>query len=441
MNADPRLLLANPADTHISGTLDQLLPPDHPVRQLRTFVDSLDLAELLGAIRSVEGHPGAPAIDPRILMALWLYAVSQGISSSREIETLCREHLAYRWIAGGVHVGYHTLADFRTGHGAVLERLLTDVVAVMMKEGLIDLKRVAQDGMRVRASAGASSFHREPTLERCHEEAKQQVEALRVHEGEDQGAANRRSLAARERAARERLARLNAAKGELEQLRRDNADRYPSTRKEEGEIRVSTTDPEARKMKMPDGGTRPAFNVQFATTTDGGVVVGVSVTNEGNDGSQLVPMLDQIAADHGVRPGEVLVDGGYVTVEGIDTTERSGTKVYAPVKKKQKKQKKQKEQTKTESSEDPFSRKKSDTDATARWRARMGTEEAGVIYRERASTAEWVNAGARNRGMYGVSVRGVGKVLILALWQALAHNYGRLNALRRASEGSGARGQ
>jgi hypothetical protein len=352
------------------------------------------------------------------------------VGSSRALAELCEHHLVYRWLCGGVAVGYHTLADFRTGHGDVLNQLLTETVAVLMHEGLIDLNRVAQDGMRVRAAAGASSFRRGQSIETCLEEAKQQVEALQSQADEDAGAASRREQSARQRAAAERVARLQAAQEELKKLQDVNATQPKCRQKDPAEVRASTTDPECRKMKMPDGGFRPAYNVQFATTTESGVIVGVEVTNEGTDGGQMPPMLDQIEKRFEQKPQEMLVDGGFATVEAIDEAERNGTKVYAPLKK---------EEEQLDEGKDPYARKKSDTDATAEWRARMGTAEAKTIYKQRASTAEWVNAQVRNRGLYGVRVRGQQKVLVVVLWYALAHNLRRAQALRAAAPGDGAR--
>jgi transposase len=402
-------------------SLDQLLPPEHRVRNVWQFVETLDLSALRAEIRAVPGHAGAPAIDPRILVALWLQATCDGVGSSRRLAELCEYHLAYRWICGGVGVNYHTLSDFRTQHSQVLEDLLKQSIAVLMHENLIDLTRVAQDGMRIRAAAGASSFRRPESLKKCLDIAREQVETLARQEDEDTGAASRREQAARERAARERVERLTAAQDELKKLRETNAEQPPCRRKKDDELRVSTTDPECRKMKMPDGGYRPAFNVQFATTTVGGAIVGVDVTNEGTDSRQLPPMLDQIEEHSGVRPQEALIDGGFVTVESIDQAERSGTKVYAPPREEDKQLKR---------GSNPYERKKSDTDATAQWRERMGTAEAKTIYKERASTAELTNAHARNRGLYGATVRGRSKVLTVVLWYALAHNFARLFALR-----------
>jgi transposase len=418
----PRLLYANRCQGEMrTDSLEQLLPPDHPVRDVWRFVESLDLTALLASIRSVPGHAGAPAIDPRLLLALWLQATVDGVGSSRALEALCAEHLAYQWLCGGVAVGYHTLADFRTGHAEVLNQLLTQSVAVLLHENLIDLKRVAQDGVRVRASAGASSFRRSKTIARCLAEAEAQMQALQAQADEDAGAAGRREQAARQRAATERVSRLQAAQAELAKLQAANATKAKDRRKDPAEVRASTTDPESRKMKMADGGFRPAYNVQLATTTEGGVVVGVAVTNEGTDKAQLSPMLQQIEERFGQKPKEVLVDGGFVTVEAIDQVEQSGTTVYAPPKE---------EQKQLEAGQDPYARKESDTDATAAWRARMGTASAKAIYKERASTAEWVNAQARNRGLYAVRVRGLQKVLMVALWYALAHNFVRIKALQ-----------
>ena len=284
--------------------LDQLLTPDHEVRVVWKFVEGCDLSPLLQQVRAVEGRPGRPANDPRILLGLWLYATIDGVGSAREVDRLCREHLAYEWLCGGVSMNYHDLADFRTQHGEVLDQLLTDHVAALMHTELIDLNRVAQDGMRIRASAGASSFRRQPTLERCQEEARAQVQALRTQVEDDPTAVSRRQQKARERAARERQERIEQALAERAQLAelREQQKQEKGAKYEPEKLRTSTTDPEARRMKMPDGGTRPGYNVQFSTTTADGVIVGVDVTNSGGDGGQLAPMIEQIDERFGQPP-------------------------------------------------------------------------------------------------------------------------------------------
>lgn len=409
-------------------SLEQMLPPDHAARVVWDYVKELDVTPLLASIRSTAGHAGQPANDPRILLALWLLATLDGVGSARELDRLCALHTAYQWLCGGVSMNYHTLADFRTEHVDFLNELLTRSVAVLLEQALVALNRVAQDGMRVRASAGQASFRRRPTLARCLVEAKAQVEALQSQTDEDDGAASRRQEAARERAARERQERLTSALRHAEQIaqRQQEVQRSHGVRAEPDKIRVSTTDPEARRMKMADGGFRPGYNVQFAATTDGGVIVGVDVTNAGADGGQMAPMVEQLHTRYGSAPEEMLVDGGFATLEDIQSVhERHQTRTYAPIKDEEKKR---------SQGIDPFAARPRDPEGVAAWRLRMGTDEAKAIYPQRASTAEWVNAGARNRDLYQVRVRSRTKVLAVVLWHALVHNLLRAGALRRAAE-------
>src|SRR5262249_1067018 len=209
-------------------------------------------------IKAVQRHAGRPPIDPRILFALWLYATTRGVGSARLLDELCRDKIDYQWICGDVSVNYHTLADFRRDRGAPLGGLRTQSVAVLMTEGLGDLERVAQDGMRVRASAGAASFRRKPTLEEALAEAEAQVEALRQEQEDDPKASNDRQKQARRRAAEERVARVAAA---LERLPELEAKKKPD---EKEKAPCSPTHPQATVMKMANGGFDPAYNVQFA---------------------------------------------------------------------------------------------------------------------------------------------------------------------------------
>ena len=196
-------------------SLDELLPEDHEARIVWAYVSGLDLSELTGRIQAVEGGPGQAPADPRILMSLWLYATLRGVGSARELNRLCQAHVAYRWICGGVSMNYHTLSDFRTQHLDLLDRLLTEGVATLMAEGLVTLDRVAQDGMKVRASAGAASFRRQPTLEEALAEAEQQVAKLRQELEADPAAQKTRQQAAQKRAAEERAKRVQAALDQL----------------------------------------------------------------------------------------------------------------------------------------------------------------------------------------------------------------------------------
>jgi len=396
------------------ASLDSLLPEDHRARLVWEFVQGLDLGALYEPIRAVEGRAGRDAIDPRILLALWLYATLDGVGSARELARLCEQHLAYRWLCGGVSVNYHTLSDFRTAHPAFLEELLTQSVATLLHEGLVTLQRVAVDGMRVRASAGAASFRRRATLEDCQAQAREQVATLRQELQADPAAGTRRQQAARQRAARERSARVAKALGELATIEAKRS----GAKKEKA--RASTTDPEARVMKMADGGFRPAHNVELATDTASQVITAVDVVNATSDAGQLPPMIEQHQERYGRKPKEALVDGGFAQLEVIEEVSSAdgGTTVYAPVQKPRKE------------GRDPHQPLPGDSAAIAEWRQRMGTPAAKEIYKERAATAECVNAISRNRGLQQFLVRGLEKVRTVVLWFAIAHNLMRAVALR-----------
>jgi transposase len=229
-----------------SMDIDSLIGEDHAARLIWAYVEQLDLRELEDAIKAREGTPGHPAITPRLLLALWLYATSDGVGSARALARLCESHDAYRWLAGGVSVNYHTLSDFRVGHGELLDRLLTENVAVLAGCGLIDLDKLSQDGVRVRASAGATSYRRRATLEDHLARAQEAVEQLKREVHDDPAASNQRIRAARERAARERAERVAAALKTLGEVEAQRERRMKTNRKQtekQKEPRASTTDP------------------------------------------------------------------------------------------------------------------------------------------------------------------------------------------------------
>ncbi len=396
--------------------LDSLVPEDHPVRGIWDFLQRLDLSDFYSAIRAVLDTPGRPASDPQVLLALWVYATVDGVGSARRLEKLCQEHDIYRWLCGGVPVNYHTLSDFRTAHQEALDKLLTEIVAILMKQKVVTLKKVAQDGVRVRASAGAGSFHRKDSLERCLEEAEEQVKLLAEERDHPDPKVSLWERAARERAARERKERIEAALRELPlvQAAKEQQQRTKS-RKLRGKIteaRVSTTDAKARVMKMPDGGWRPASNVQFATDVDSGVIVGADVVNQGNDSGQGEEMETQVAQRTGVHPGDYLIDGGYAQRETITTLTQREITVYAPVR----------PPRTTTSGRQRNTPRNDDTPEVVAWRRRMETEEAKAIYKLRAATAEWTNAQARSHGLTQFTVRGGKKILSVVLLVAIAHN-------------------
>lgn len=406
-------------------SLDQLLPPDHRARLVWAYVDGLDLSPFFQQIKAVQGRPGQPAIDPRILLSLWLLATIEGVGSARELDRLCEQHMAYQWLCGGVGVNYHTLSDFRSDHRAAFGELLTQSVATLLHQKLVDLHEVAQDGMRVRASAGTKSFRRKPTLEQCLEKARQQVETLKNQADEDEGAVSRRQQAARARAAREQQERVEAALREQKELAERRQRRVELKGKKVREARASTTDAEARTMKMPDGGFRPGFNVELATDTGSGIIVGVDVTNLGSDNGQIRPMIDQIETRYQTTPRRLLVDGDFANLDDI---EHLGTvkkiEVYAPVKDGAKQQ---------NQGRNPYQPKTTDPPNVGAWRTRMGTDEGKKIYTRRASTAEWANARLRNMGLRQFLVRGLEKVKAVATLFAIASNCLQSMRLRAAA--------
>jgi len=407
LEADRRQLFWQPRD------LEGLLAADHRARAMWNFVEKLDLRSFYDSIKARGSEPGHPAIDPKILLVLWLYATSEGVGSGRELARQCESHDAYRWICGGVTVNHHTLSDFRVAHGKKLDELMIQILAVLMKQGLVELTRVAQDGMRVRASAGAASFRREPSLQAYLQEARQQVEEVKRQAEQPDTQQSTRERAATERAAREREERVARALAELSKVRAAKP-----TEKEKAEARASTTDAEARVMKMGDGGFRPAYNVQLATDTESRVIVGVRVTNAGGDQGQIDPMLADIERRTGNKPDEYLVDGGFVKLDSIDEASAAGVTVYMPVPAPRKEK------------VDPHQPKEGDSQAVAAWRQRMATDEAKEIYKQRAATAETVNADLRHwRGLDKLNVRGSDKVLSVALWAAITYNLMRCIAL------------
>jgi transposase len=397
---------------------NDLLPEDHQARIVWDFAQSVDLSPLYASIRSVAGQAGHPQADPRILFALWLYAALRSVGSARELERRCdREtgELPFQWLCGDVSMNHHTLGDFRVAHERLLDQTLTESIAVLLHQKLVTLERVAQDGMRVRASAGAASFRRQPTLKEHLAEAEAHLAELKAELAADPGAPTRRQQAARERAARERTERLSQALAELPAAR---AAKQGTEAKQEA--RVSTTDPAARVMKMADGGFRPAYNVQFGTDTQTQIITGVEVINSGSDRGQLAPMVEQHVERYDQPPREMLVDGGFIKKDDITqvSAPQGQTTVYGPVPKAQKE------------GVDPHAPREGDSPAMSEFRQRMATPEAKEIYKERAATAECVNALARNRGLAQFRVRGRPKVRAVVLWYVLAHNLMRAATLR-----------
>lgn len=408
-NAPPRLrrpdrqqLLVQPR------TVDDLVPQDHPVRMIWALVQRWDLTFFLQGIRARGERPGRAATDPQLLIALWLYATTQGVGCGRRLTKLCTESDPYRWLCGGVSLNYHTINDFRVDHEEALDNLLTQMLAVLIRAGIVAVQRIAQDGTRVRASAGGNSFQEEETLEKHLQAAREHLEAVKQAAADPKLSAQQKG--ARERAAREHQQRLEQALVELEKVKQAKAQQKDKPSKD-SPPRASSTDPEARLMRMADGGTRPAYNLELAADCDSRAIVGVEMTNAGSDAGQDEPMRDQVEARTNQAVAEQLMDGSFVRLEGIERAAAEGVRLYMPVPKPRK------------AGVDRYAPKPRDGAAVAEWRQRMGTKVAKQVYKQRSSTIETINGELKTfRGLGSLLVRGLRKVQCAALWSALAYN-------------------
>ena len=410
-----RIVEANRAQMRfVMSDLEGMLPGDHQARAVWAFVEQLDLSEFLERIRSREGSAGRPAIDPRILLGLWMLATLDGVGSAREIERLCSEHVAYQWMCGGVNPNAHTLSDFRSLSTDLLNGVLTQTVTPLLERGLVEMKRVAQDGMKVRASAGASSFRTRKRLNELKKIVREQVEALSQEIDSDPGAGARREQASRKREAERREKKIAQA---LEQMKEAEKRKRSNNGKKKTQARVSTTDPSARVMKMADGGYRPAYNIHLVTTTDSRMVLAVDANGEGTDVKEMVPLAKQVEERFGVRPEEWLADGGCGSLSNIDQMSERGCRVFSPLRKRR---------NEANKLDEP---RPNDSKAVAEWRDRMNSEEAKKIYKLRGSVAEWANAQSRGHGLQQFLVRGLDKVLGVALIHAITINMTRSFAL------------
>ena len=390
--------------------IDSLIGRNDVVRAIWDYVVTVDLSEVEGRIKAREHTPGYPPMTPRLGLALWIYATSQGVGSARGLAQLCKSHDAYRWLCGGVSVNYHTLSDFRVDGADLLDRLLVEHVAALSKAGLIDLATLAQDGVRIRASAGAASFRREATLDKHLALAEAVVEELKREVDAGSDASNARIRAAKERAARERSERVQAAQTALAEIKRQRQEREEKrgNGKKPKEPRASTTDPHARVMKMADGGFRPGYNVQVASVAGEQIVVAVEVGNNGSDRGLMRPMLERLRALPGHFPGRHLADGGFASADDIEWAHGQGIEVYCPP-------------TQSKHGTDPSLPRRGDGPGVLAWRARMASDAGKAQYKPR-SICECIHARWRNWDLRQLTVRGIEKVRAVVLLHALTNN-------------------
>jgi len=398
--------------------LDDLVPHDHPSRAIDAWAEARDLSDTLAQYEAVEDGPGRTPIHPVVLLRLWIFATLEGVGSARELSRLVERDFIYEWLAGGLPICHRVLSEFRVLDEQFLEDLLVQGVSDLMLAELVSMNIVAQDGMRVRASAGKLSFRRKRTLDEHEQQAREQLRALREELEHPVLTQDARTQARRVCVAEDRLERLQRAQVERDTL---EAQRKKRGDKDHQHARASTTDPEARVMKMANGGFNPAFNVQFVTDVDTGVIVGADVVNQGTDAGQTVPAVEKIAGHYGKKPKVLTADGGYSTKDDINGLSAAGVAPCIPIKEYDKK---------VQQGQDPHAPSKGDSPAMKDWRAAMKTDEMKEKYKLRCQTAEWVNAQTRNHGLQQFNVRGLGNVKCVALLHAIAHNVQRGIALR-----------
>jgi transposase len=390
--------------------IESLIGESHPARVIWAYVDGLDLSELEARIKARDDTPGHPATSPRLLLALWLVATSDGVGSARALARLCDHHDVYRWLCGGVSVNYHTLSDFRVGHADLLDRLLAEHLAALAEAGLVDLDALAQDGVRIRASAGAASFRREATLDQHLAAAETVIEQLKQEVDANPDASNQRIKAAKERAARERSERLKEARSALGEIKeqREQREKKRGNGKKPKEPRASTTDAEARVMKMADGGFRPAYNVQVTSAAGEQIVVDIEVGNNGSDRGLMRPALERLRNRNGQLPKHHLADGGFTSAEDIEWAHVEGVEIYCPP-------------TQSKHGTDPYLPRRGDGAGVLAWRSRMASKAGQERYKLR-SICECIHARWRNWDLRQLNVRGTEKVRAVVLIHALTNN-------------------
>ena len=469
-------LLLRPVD------VEKLVGEEHGVRAIWELVGKLDVEPFYADVGALEGEAGRPVWDPKVLISLWIYAYKDGINSAREIARLCEYHPAYQWLTGMEGVNYHTLADFRVQHRQGLDRLFIEVLGVLSHQGLITLKRVMHDGTKIKAAAADKSFRRQATLESHLKEAQKQVEAMGDPHSEQlsQGVAQ-----ARKRALREKQERLEQALKELEELKRTRAKELAKeeAKGKKKELRASTTDPQARNMIQAKGAFGPAYNIQISTDAKAKVIVGLGVSQSSSDAGELEAAVERIETNLGEKPEQMVVDAAYPTQPTIEAMADQGIDLIGPVREARKapwdslkrrgvskefypeafcydpstdrytcpagkllnfeteeRQKgwvKRRYRARASQCRScrfqarccPGSKKgrsllrMEKTAQLVAFEAKMQTEQARQIYKERAGVAEFPNAWIKDKfGLRQFRLRGVVKVGLEALWACLTYN-------------------
>ena len=468
--------------------VERLIEEDHPARAIWELVGRLDLSRYYAAIAAVEGRAGRDRTDPQVLISVWLYAYSRGISSAREVGRRCEYEPAFQWLCALDPSSYRTLSGFRSSEKAALDDLFVQVLGMLSAEGLITLERVTLDGTKIKANAGGNTFRRQEKLEAHLELAREQVRRMEEEAAAEEQLA-RRKVAARRRAARQRQSRLEAAVREVERMQ--------SEKKEDRDdfvARASATDPEAHVMRNGEGGKVPSYNLQLMTDTTEGMLVNVDATTEGIDHHQLAPALERCEQTLGRLPQQVVADGNYTNHASVaaaancgvdfygswqdswkpgegDAQGRSGaflasafpydaerdsftcpagnTLTHRTIQKREHGVRVHVYRPPREACRScalraqcapPTARpawvrsitRNEEPATTLAFKAKMATEEAKQIYRQRSRIAEFPHAWIKERcGLRQFRCRGLLKVTLEATWAALSYNLTRWFALKR----------
>jgi transposase len=473
--------------------VERLVDRDHPVRAIWEFVGRLDLSGFCEHVKAVEGERGRPAYDPQLLVSLWIYAYSRGVSSAREIERQCEYDPACQWLTGMKVVNHHSLSDFRVDHGEAVKKLFAGILGVLTHEGLIGLERMTQDGTKIKASASPRTFREEKTVEQHLETARKHMEEV---EAQTEAETNVRASKAQRRAAREKKQRLEAALEEFTKIKgkqseaknKEEKKQEEKKEKKKKEVRASEVEPEARIMKHNDGGFGPSYNLQLSIDQLHGIIVGVDTSQAPTDYDELIPGLERVKENTGELPDQVLADGGYVSGENIHKMLEMKVDFIAPItdsftqsknsgidpafvreafeydeasnsykcpagktlsyKGKERRRRTWryryrasaadcqpcpfKQQCCPKSGADGRSVMRQDHDsAVVNHRAKMETEEAKEIYKQRGPTAEFPNAWIKEKlGLRRFRVRGLVKARLEATWACATYNIQQWTRLR-----------
>jgi transposase len=332
-------------------SLHDWVPDNHLARFLADVVSALDLDSIYSSYNEKDGR-GMAAYAPAMMVRVLLYGYSTGIYSSRKIQAKTYDDVAFRFLAADEHPDHSTLAEFRKRHLEALAGLFTQALQLCAKAGLVNLGHVAVDGTKIKANASKHKAMSYGRMSETEQRLKQEVEAL-LKQAEETDAAEdamygkdkRGDELPEELARREsRLKKIQQAKAELEKEAQEKAEQEraaaeakraarkekeektgkkprgrepqtlaPEQAQPDAKAQRNFTDPESRIM--PDGANKGSFvqgyNAQVAVDSTAQVIVAAEITQQANDSRQLIPMLEQVEANMGRKPGAVSADAGY----------------------------------------------------------------------------------------------------------------------------------